>query len=37
MAKNMVTKVRFAYDQLPQWLQIKTVEHNKFGKHSWFS
>jgi hypothetical protein len=23
-AKNMVTKVRFAYDQLPKWLQIKT-------------
>ena len=30
-AKNMVTKVRFAYDQLPQWLQIKTVEHNKLS------
>src|SRR6056300_1361653 len=28
-AKNMVTKVRFAYDQLPSWLRIKTVEHNK--------
>ena len=30
-AKNMVTKVRFAYDQLPKWLQIKTVEHNKLS------
>ncbi len=30
-AKNMVTKVRFAYDQLPSWLRIKTVEHNKLS------
>jgi hypothetical protein len=30
-AKNLVTKVRFAYDQLPKWLQIKTVEHNKLS------
>ena len=30
-AKNMVTKVRFAYDQLPKWLQIKTTEHNKLS------
>ena len=30
-AKNMVTKVRFAYDNLPQWLRIKTVEHNKLS------
>jgi len=30
-AKNMVTKVRFAYDNLPKWLQIKTVEHNKLS------
>jgi hypothetical protein len=27
----MVTKVRFAYDQLPSWLRIKTVEHNKLS------
>lgn len=30
-AKNMVTKVRFAYDSLPKWLQIKTSEHNKLS------
>jgi hypothetical protein len=30
-AKNMVTKVRFAYDNLPQWLRIKTTEHNKLS------
>lgn len=30
-AKNMVTKVRFAYDALPKWLQIKTAEHNKLS------
>jgi hypothetical protein len=30
-AKNMVTKVRFAYDALPKWMQIKTVEHNKLS------
>jgi hypothetical protein len=30
-AKNMVTKVRFAYDSLPKWLQIKTTEHNKLS------
>ena len=30
-SKNMVTKVRFAYDNLPQWLRIKTVEHNKLS------
>ena len=30
-AKNMVTKVRFAYDQLPKWLRIRTVEHNKLS------
>jgi hypothetical protein len=30
-AKNMVTKVRFAYDSLPKWMQIKTVEHNKLS------
>jgi hypothetical protein len=30
-AKNMVTKVRFAYDALPKWMQIKTAEHNKLS------
>lgn len=30
-AKNMVTKVRFAYDALPKWMQIKTTEHNKLS------
>ena len=30
-AKNLVTKVRFMYDNLPSWLQIKTVEHNKLS------
>jgi hypothetical protein len=30
-AKNMVTKVRFAYDSLPKWMQIKTSEHNKLS------
>ena len=30
-AKNLVTKVRFMYDNLPAWLQIKTVEHNKLS------
>lgn len=30
-AKNMVTKVRFAYDALPKWMQIKTSEHNKLS------
>ena len=30
-AKNMVTKVKFAYDNLPSWLQIKAVENNKLS------
>jgi len=30
-AKNMVTKVRFAYDNLPSWLRIKAVEDNKLS------
>jgi hypothetical protein len=30
-AKNMVTKIRFAYDQLPSWLKIKAVEDNRLS------
>ena len=30
-AKNLVTKIRFAYDNLPAWLKIKTVENNKLS------
>jgi len=30
-AKNMVTKVKFAYDNLPSWLQLKAVENNKLS------
>ena len=30
-AKNMVTKVRFAYDALPSWLKIKAIEDNKLS------
>ena len=30
-AKNMVTKVRFAYENLPSWLKIKTIEDNKLS------
>ena len=30
-AKNMVTKIRFAYDQLPTWLKIKAVEDNRLS------
>ena len=30
-AKNMVTKVKFAYDNLPSWLQIKAIENNKLS------
>ena len=30
-AKNMVTKVRFAYDQLPSWLKIKATEDNRLS------
>jgi hypothetical protein len=28
-AKNLVTKVKFMYDNLPSWLQIPTEENNK--------
>ena len=28
-AKNMVTKVKFMYDQLPSWLKIESTEYNK--------
>jgi len=28
-AKNLVTKVKFMYDNLPSWLQIATEENNK--------
>ena len=28
-AKNMVTKVKFMYDNLPSWLKIPADEHNK--------
>ena len=30
-AKNMVTKVRFAYDNLPVWMQMPVVEHNRLS------
>lgn len=30
-AKNMVTKVRFAYDNLPSWMQMPVVEHNRLS------
>jgi hypothetical protein len=30
-AKNMVTKVKFAYDNLPTWLKVKSVENNKLS------
>jgi len=30
-AKNMVTKVRFMYDNLPTWLKIKDVENNRLS------
>ena len=30
-AKNIVTKIRFAYQALPQWLRIKTVEDNRLS------
>lgn len=28
-AKNLITKVRFGYDELPSWLRIGKQEHNK--------
>ena len=30
-AKNMVTKVRFMYENLPSWLKIDTIENNKLS------
>jgi len=30
-AKNMVTKIRFAYDQLPGWLKVKAIEDNRLS------
>jgi hypothetical protein len=30
-AKNLVTKVRFMYEQLPSWLKIPTVENNRLS------
>jgi len=30
-AKNMVTKVKFAYDNLPSWLKINALENNKLS------
>jgi hypothetical protein len=30
-AKNMVTKVRFAYDNLPNWMQLPVLEHNRLS------
>jgi len=30
-AKNMVTKVRFAYDNLPTWMQMPVLEHNRLS------
>ena len=30
-AKNMVTKVRFMFDNLPSWLKIDTIENNRLS------
>lgn len=30
-AKNLVTKVRFAYDNLPTWMRLPTVEDNRLS------
>lgn len=30
-AKNMVTKVRFAYDNLPKFMQLPVMEHNRLS------
>ena len=30
-AKNIVTKIRFAYQSLPNWLKIKTIEDNRLS------
>lgn len=31
VAKNLVTKVRVMYDNLPTWLRVPEVEHNKLS------
>ena len=30
-AKNMVTKVRFMYDNLPSWLKVNSIENNRLS------
>ena len=30
-ARNMVTKVKFMYDNLPSWLSNKSLENNKLS------
>lgn len=30
-AKNLITKVRYAYDHLPVWLQVECTENNKLS------
>ena len=30
-AKNLVTKVRFAYENLPTWMKLPTLEHNRLS------
>ena len=30
-AKNLVTKVRFAYENLPTWMKLPTIEHNRLS------
>lgn len=30
-AKNMITKVRFMYDNLPKWLKLPCIENNKLS------
>lgn len=30
-AKNLVTKVRFAYENLPNWMKLPTLEHNRLS------
>ena len=31
VAKNLITKVRVMYDNLPSWLKVETEEHNKMS------
>ena len=31
VAKNLVTKVRFMYDNLPSWLKVPAAEDNKLS------